>query len=187
MLYLTLHHLRGCSKQIKLGQSHFPYSPFQILSTSNFDHFPHPLSFRFIPLLFTSLYSLIPSLYITSIHLSLLFSPPFKLMGFSKNLQDDMGFEFDPKKWVITGIQLRPPLIPINTTNPIHKEHDHSDTEDQPPTPTADDCRIRSGSKCPPAPKKPKSSLKFNHGNVRQFFKPPDLEVVFSRHVERAN
>ncbi|XP_022957284.1 cyclin-dependent protein kinase inhibitor SMR6-like [Cucurbita moschata] len=107
-------------------------------------------------------------------------------MGFSENFQDHMGFQFDPRKWVITGIQSRPPLVPIYT-NLIHKELDHCDTEDQPPTPTGDDCRIRSGSKCPPAPKKRKSSMKFNHGNVRQFFKPPDLEVVFSRHVERAN
>lgn len=103
-------------------------------------------------------------------------------MAFSENFRKDMGFEFDPEKWVITGIQLRPPLLLT-----INKEHNHCDNEDQPPTPTGDECRIRSGSKCPPAPKKPKSSLKFNHSNMRQFFKPPDLEVVFSRHVERAN
>uniref|UniRef100_A0A0A0KVI5 Uncharacterized protein n=1 Tax=Cucumis sativus TaxID=3659 RepID=A0A0A0KVI5_CUCSA len=94
-------------------------------------------------------------------------------MPFSENFRKDMGFEFDPEKWVITGIQLRPPLLLT-----INKEHSHCDNEDQPPTPTGDECRILSGSKCPPAPKKPKSSLKFNHGNVRQFFKPPDLELV---------
>lgn len=108
-------------------------------------------------------------------------------MGFSENFPDDLGFESDPKKWVVAGIQLRAPLMPISS-NPIRKEHDHCcDGEDQPPTPTGDDSRIRSSSKCPPAPKKRKSSLKFNYGNARQFFEPPDLEVLFSRHVERAN
>ncbi|CAE5962738.1 unnamed protein product [Arabidopsis arenosa] len=83
------------------------------------------------------------------------------------------------KKWVITGTSLRSPMKP-----PVSLSSSAvSGTEDEdlcPSTPTAASVRIPTVFPCPPAPKKPKLSLKFSYDvGAREFFSPPDLETVF--------
>ncbi|XP_022775596.1 cyclin-dependent protein kinase inhibitor SMR6-like [Durio zibethinus] len=112
-------------------------------------------------------------------------------MGVSGKPQVDGGLESEGKKWVIAGISLRPTLKPVYT-KPVEKEKDKDSSDGQgddscTTTPTGEDARIPTIFTCPPAPRKPKPSLKCNYGSVREFFTPPDLETVFIRHVERAN
>ncbi|ESW30405.1 hypothetical protein PHAVU_002G150700 [Phaseolus vulgaris] len=110
-------------------------------------------------------------------------------MGFSEKPQVE---ETDStRKWVIAGISLRAPLKPIyTTTTTVEKEdeEDEGDVADCSTTPKGEEAKIPTTSKCPPAPRKRKPSLKCNYlGGAREFFTPPDIETVFIRHVERAN
>ncbi|TKY58686.1 hypothetical protein E2542_SST15755 [Spatholobus suberectus] len=111
-------------------------------------------------------------------------------MGFSEKAQVEGGFDSDNnRKWVIAGIALRGPLKPIYTI-PVEKEQKEQEveTEECSTTPTSVESKIPTPFTCPPAPRKPKPSLKCNYrGVVREFFTPPDLETVFIRHVEKAN
>ncbi|XWS34735.1 hypothetical protein CRYUN_Cryun21dG0063300 [Craigia yunnanensis] len=109
-------------------------------------------------------------------------------MGVSGKPQVDGGLESEGKKWVIAGISLRAPLKPIYT-NPVEKDKESDDQGDEScsTTPTGEEARIPTILTCPPAPRKRKPSLKCNYGSVREFFTPPDLEIVFIRHGERAN
>ncbi|XP_057763492.1 cyclin-dependent protein kinase inhibitor SMR6-like [Arachis stenosperma] len=101
------------------------------------------------------------------------------------------------RKWVIAGTSLRAPLKPIYTVIPVDQKAKQQEEEQQEEfststTPTGKEARVPTTLKCPPAPRKPKSSLKCNYhgagGGAREFFTPPDLETVFIRHVvERAN
>ncbi|KAK7366837.1 hypothetical protein VNO80_08836 [Phaseolus coccineus] len=104
-------------------------------------------------------------------------------MGFSEKPQVE---ESDStRKWVIAGISLRAPLKPIYTTTTVEKEEEEEDCST---TPKGEEAKIPTTSKCPPAPRKRKPSLKCNYlGGAREFFTPPDIETVFIRHVERAN
>jgi hypothetical protein len=93
------------------------------------------------------------------------------------------------RKWVIAGISLRAPLKPIFTI-PSEKEQPKEEETEECSTPTSEESKIPTLFTCPPAPRKQKSSLKWNYHNdgiVREFFKSPDLESVFIRHVESAN
>ncbi|KAJ7943692.1 Cyclin-dependent protein kinase inhibitor SMR6 [Quillaja saponaria] len=114
-------------------------------------------------------------------------------MGFSEKAQIDGGFDSDTnRKWVIAGIALRAPLKPIFVEKAqADDDHNNGEEEECATTPTGEESRIKTTLKCPPAPRKRKSSLKkFNYGNngVKEFFNPPDLETVFIRHVDqRAN
>ncbi|CAJ2636226.1 unnamed protein product [Trifolium pratense] len=114
-------------------------------------------------------------------------------MGYSENAQVESGIESENnRKWVIAGISLRAPLKPIFTINPIEKEQQKEEETEECSTPTNEESKIPTSFTCPPAPRKQKSSLKWNHhgigsGVVREFFKAPDLESVFIRHVESAN
>jgi hypothetical protein len=91
------------------------------------------------------------------------------------------------KKWVIN---LRKPLKPINTIITLEKsekEEEINMEEECSTTPRGEESRIPVTLICPPAPRKRKSSLKWNYrGKTREFFTPPELETVFIRHVERA-
>lgn len=118
-------------------------------------------------------------------------------MGYSEKAQVvEGGFESEnnSRKWVIAGIALRAPLKPIQT-NSIEKEQQKEVEEveieiEECSTPTNEESKIPTSFTCPPAPRKQKSSLKWNYqssGVVREFFKAPDLENVFIRHVESAN
>lgn len=108
-------------------------------------------------------------------------------MGFSETAQVEGSFESDTKKWVIAGIALRAPLKPIYTI-PVDKEQQQQEEveaeEECCTTPTSVESRIPTTLTCPPAPRKPKPSPKFN---FKEFFTPPDLETVFMRHAEKAN
>ncbi|CAK8561968.1 unnamed protein product [Lathyrus sativus] len=124
-------------------------------------------------------------------------------MGYSEKAQVEGGIESENnKKWVIAGISLRSPLKPILTI-PIEKQQQEQEqkqqqeedgivTEEECSTPTSEESKIPTLFTCPPAPRKQKSSLKWNrnyHGSgsvVREFFTAPDLETVFVRHVETA-
>lgn len=116
-------------------------------------------------------------------------------MGISEKKQAvvDVGFDSadSNKKWVIAGIPLRSPLKPIFTINPdggggeVDEEEEECST-----TPTSEEARIPTRLTCPPAPRKPKPTLKYcNYGvGRREFFAPPDLETVFiRRHIEKAS
>ncbi|KAL2344380.1 hypothetical protein Fmac_005665 [Flemingia macrophylla] len=111
-------------------------------------------------------------------------------MGLSEKAQVEGGFDSDSKrKWVIAGIALRAPLKPIYTI-PVEKEEQEveTETEECSTTPTSVESKIPTSFTCPPAPRKRKHSFKCNYrGVVREFFTPPDLETVFTRHVEKAN
>ncbi|CAI8608747.1 unnamed protein product [Vicia faba] len=116
-------------------------------------------------------------------------------MGYSEKAQVEGGIELENnRKWVIAGVSLRAPLKPILTV-PIEKQQqqqqvDEIVTEEECSTPRSEESKIPTLFTCPPAPKKQKSSLKFNYhgtsGVVREFFTAPDLETVFVRHVETA-
>ncbi|XP_004489785.1 cyclin-dependent protein kinase inhibitor SMR6-like [Cicer arietinum] len=92
------------------------------------------------------------------------------------------------RKWVI--INLRTQLKPINTIplEKIEQEEEISEMEEEcSTTPRGEGTRIPTSLICPPAPKKRKSSLKFNYlRGGKEFFTPPELESVFIRHVQRA-
>ncbi|CAJ1931374.1 unnamed protein product [Sphenostylis stenocarpa] len=110
-------------------------------------------------------------------------------MGFSEKPQVE---ESDStRKWVIAGISLRAPLKPIYTTTTVEKEEEdqgEGEVEECSTTPKGEEARIPATSKCPPAPRKRKPTLKCKYrGGAREFFTPPDLETVFIRHIERAN
>jgi len=118
-------------------------------------------------------------------------------MGYSEKAQVvEGGFESEnnSRKWVIAGISLRAPLKPIQT-NYIEKEQQKEEEEveieiEECSTPTNEESKIPTSFTCPPAPRKQKSSLKRNYhgsGVIREFFKAPDLESMFIRHVESAN
>lgn len=115
-------------------------------------------------------------------------------MGYSEKAQVvEGGFESEnnSRKWVIPGIALRAPLKPIQT-NSIEKEQQKEEEVEieECSTPTNEESKIPTSFTCPPAPRKQKSSLKRNYhssGVIREFFKAPDLENVFIRHVESAN
>lgn len=102
---------------------------------------------------------------------------------FSEKLQVDGSLESENKKWVISGIQLRAPLKPVNTS-PVRKERDEEGEECS--TPTYEEARIPTTLTCPPPPRKRKASSRCKYSGVMEFFNPPDLETVFIRHVERA-
>jgi hypothetical protein len=91
------------------------------------------------------------------------------------------------RKWVIN---LRKPLKPINTRITLEKSEEEKEInmeEECSTTPRGEGSRIPVTLICPPAPRKRKSSLKWNYrGKTREFFTPPELETVFIRHVERA-
>ncbi|XP_028769421.1 cyclin-dependent protein kinase inhibitor SMR6-like [Neltuma alba] len=119
-------------------------------------------------------------------------------MGFSEKPQLDGGaFDSDNRKWVIAGIALRAPLKPIYTIpaavvdKPPPQDDNTGDgveTDECCTTPTSEETRIPTTFTCPPAPRKRKTSSKFNFSRgARQFFNPPDLETVFIRRVEKAN
>ncbi|KAI3944304.1 hypothetical protein MKW92_051408 [Papaver armeniacum] len=85
------------------------------------------------------------------------------------------------KKWVVAGILVRTPLKAINT----NKKIEDGDDEEQgcsATTPTSVEARINSAERllCPPAPRKPRPSLKFHSNNkAMDFFNPPELESIF--------
>ncbi|CAL5197233.1 unnamed protein product [Lathyrus oleraceus] len=122
-------------------------------------------------------------------------------MGYSEKAQVEGGIESENnRKWVIAGISLRAPLKPILTI-PIEKQQQQQKeeeeeveivTEEECSTPTNEESKIPTLFTCPPAPRKQKSSLKWNRNYqgsgsvVREFFTAPDLETVFVRHVETA-
>nr|XP_043627054.1 cyclin-dependent protein kinase inhibitor SMR6-like [Erigeron canadensis] len=109
--------------------------------------------------------------------------------------------ETTTKKWVISGIQFMTPLKPICTKKEIRKSHDkenegqeHEEIEKQNEekeeyesckTPTTLESLIPV-LKCPGAPRKRKAISRSHCNRVRDYFKPPDLESVFRRCVERA-
>ncbi|KAG1342827.1 Cyclin-dependent protein kinase inhibitor SMR6 [Cocos nucifera] len=87
--------------------------------------------------------------------------------------------------WTIAGIPLPAPLRPIKikpSQNDAEKEEE-ADMLDM--TPRQKEAKIPERLSCPPAPKKPKPSLRCNPNGV-EFFSPPDLESVFIRRVEKA-
>lgn len=100
-------------------------------------------------------------------------------MGLSGKPQVD---ESEGKRWRIAGIPLRAPLKKLHTT-----AKDNGDDDTAVTTPKNEESRIPPMLTCPPAPRKRKSSSKCNYSGVRDYFSPPDLDVVFIRHVERAN
>jgi len=101
-------------------------------------------------------------------------------MGLSEQAQVEGGFDSgNNRNWVMAGIALRAPLKPIYTA-PVEKEE--VDAEEHSTTPTALDSKIPTPL-CPPPPRKPKSSFRFNYGLLPEFFTPPDLEAVFIGHV----
>ncbi|XP_054775932.1 cyclin-dependent protein kinase inhibitor SMR8-like [Prosopis cineraria] len=117
-------------------------------------------------------------------------------MGFSEkaHLDGAAAFDSDNRKWVLAGISLRPPLKPIYTIPAavVNDKTPHQDDGDETDayctTPTSEEARLPTTFTCPPAPRKPKPSSKFNfRRGTRQFFNPPDLETVFIRCVEKAN
>ncbi|RZC43477.1 hypothetical protein C5167_036426 [Papaver somniferum] len=84
------------------------------------------------------------------------------------------------KKWVVAGILVRTPLKAINT----NKKIEDGDNEEQwcsATTPTSVEARINSERLlCPPAPRKPRPSLKLHFNNKAMgFFNPPELESIF--------
>ncbi|CAK7332587.1 unnamed protein product [Dovyalis caffra] len=99
-------------------------------------------------------------------------------MGFSEKPQVvDGGLDNldGNKRWIIAGIPLRAPLKPIYT-NPVEKEINESDEDDQnncsttSTTPTGEEARIPSRLVCPPAPRKRKATFKCNYNSgVREF------------------
>ncbi|CAL5189039.1 unnamed protein product [Lathyrus oleraceus] len=111
-------------------------------------------------------------------------------MGLPKKSQVETGLENSEKnkKWLIN---LRTPLNlkPIYTI-PLKKSEQEESVmmeEECSTTPRGEGSRIPTCLICPPAPRKRKSSLKWNYrGKTREFFTPPELETVFIRNVERA-
>lgn len=93
------------------------------------------------------------------------------------------------KKWVISGIHnFMTTLKPIYTKKEVEKPHEEEEEEEKEcncTTPTTPESQIPV-LKCPRAPKKRKSVSR-NHCNigVSDYFKPPELETVFLRCVER--
>ncbi|GAA0140758.1 hypothetical protein LIER_02051 [Lithospermum erythrorhizon] len=87
------------------------------------------------------------------------------------------------RRWVVSGIALRAPLMKPICTKPVSIEEEN---DEEATTPTSKDSRILSRFlTCPQAPKKRKTSSKFHHFDRRDFFHVPDLETVFKRHVEK--
>ncbi|KAI3720337.1 hypothetical protein L6452_21253 [Arctium lappa] len=104
--------------------------------------------------------------------------------------EETMESETTTKKWVIAGIQFMSPLKPIYTKKEIEKTHEEGNKEEDEKecctTPTTSESRIPCLLKCPGAPMKRKAVSKVHCNGVRDYFKPPDLESVFIRCVERA-
>ncbi|KAL1550870.1 hypothetical protein AAHA92_18779 [Salvia divinorum] len=70
-------------------------------------------------------------------------------------------------------------------TKPVERGCDGEEDAYRSTTPTGAKSRIPSGLPCPPAPKKRKAVAARCHcAQPREFFCPPDLESIFSRHVE---
>ncbi|KAI3818128.1 hypothetical protein L1987_11931 [Smallanthus sonchifolius] len=102
--------------------------------------------------------------------------------------EETMETESATKKWVISGIQFLTPLKPIYTKKAgIRKSHEEDEEEEKEccTTPTTSESRIPV-LKCPGAPRKRKSVSRSHCNGVRDYFKPPELESVFLRCVERA-
>ncbi|KAJ0638167.1 putative cyclin-dependent protein kinase inhibitor SMR [Helianthus annuus] len=107
-------------------------------------------------------------------------------------VEETMEMESATKKtWVISGIQFMTPLKPIYTKKRIDKPHEVEEEEVEEEekecctTPTTPESRIPV-LVCPGAPKKRKSVSRNRCNGVRNYFKPPELESVFLRCVERA-
>lgn len=109
-------------------------------------------------------------------------------MGLPKKSQVETGLEKSEKnkKWLIN---LRTPLNlkPIYTIPLKKSEQEESVMEEEcSTTPKGEGSRIPATLICPPAPRKRKSTLKWNYrSKTREFFTPPELETVFIRGVER--
>lgn len=88
--------------------------------------------------------------------------------------------------WTIAGIPLPTSLRPIKIKPPPNDAEEEEEEEGNrlEMTPRQKEARIPERLSCPPAPKKPKPSLRCNPSRV-EFFSPPDLESVFIRRVER--
>ncbi|KAI3731444.1 hypothetical protein L1987_62632 [Smallanthus sonchifolius] len=100
--------------------------------------------------------------------------------------EETMETESATKKWVISGIQFLTPLKPIYTKKGIGKPREKDEEENECcTTPTTPESRIPV-LKCPGAPRKRKSVSRSHCNGVRDYFKPPELESVFLRCVERA-
>ncbi|KAL8230082.1 hypothetical protein R6Q57_014982 [Mikania cordata] len=104
--------------------------------------------------------------------------------------EEPMETESETNNWVIAGIQFMTPLKPIYTKkrNRKRQQEEHEDEEEEREyctTPTSPESRIPE-LKCPGAPRKRKSVSRSHWNGVRVYFKPPELESVFLRCVERA-
>ncbi|KVH88934.1 cyclin-dependent protein kinase inhibitor SMR6-like [Cynara cardunculus var. scolymus] len=107
--------------------------------------------------------------------------------------EETMESETTAKKWVIAGIQFMSPLKPIYTKKEIGKTHEEEGNKEEEEeekecctTPTTPESRIPCLLKCPGAPMKRKAVSRSHCNGVRDYFKPPDLESVFIRCIERA-
>ncbi|KAL7603382.1 hypothetical protein Lser_V15G14671 [Lactuca serriola] len=101
--------------------------------------------------------------------------------------EETMESESASKKWVIAGIQFMTPLKPIYTKRETEKKHEDDDeAKECCTTPTSPESVIPCLLKCPGAPRKRKASSRSHCNDVRDYFKPPELESVFIRFVERA-
>ncbi|KAH7834663.1 hypothetical protein Vadar_018386 [Vaccinium darrowii] len=94
------------------------------------------------------------------------------------------GLESQGQKWVVAGIPFQAPLKPV-FTNPAEKQAEEGEEYYSTTTPTSEEARIPTRTRCPPPPRKRKPSSRCHYGSVREFFNPPDLETVFTRRVER--
>ncbi|KAL5703574.1 hypothetical protein ACHQM5_022106 [Ranunculus cassubicifolius] len=102
-------------------------------------------------------------------------------MEISAKSQED-GLESEGKEVVIAENSAQPVLRKIKTKRKRGTDKE-SEEEESSTTPKADDAKIPKSFPCPWAPRKRRSLRKCNFNGVKEFFKPPDLESVFVRHV----
>lgn len=97
------------------------------------------------------------------------------------------GLQSSGKKWVVAGIPFGVPLKPVIPTEK-RKEEEGEEEYCLATTPTGDEARISTRIEFPPPPpRKRKPSSRCHFEGAREFFNPPDLETVFTRHDEKSS